>query len=152
MFQGATSFNKNLNNWKTGSVEYMTDMFNGATSFTGDISNWDVSSVTRMLGMFQGATSFNKNLKSWKTDSVIVMTSMFFGSGFSNDSIKCWEFNDHIKENNAFALQIYEDLGLSHLAPSAQEEAFKNKNVITGCWTKQLNGEDTPCDDDCPAK
>jgi len=40
-------------------------MFNGATSFNGDINSWDVSNVNNMFNMFNSATSFNQDLSGW---------------------------------------------------------------------------------------
>ena len=38
----------------------MTEMFNGATSFNQQLDNWNVSNVTDMGEMFQGASCFNQ--------------------------------------------------------------------------------------------
>ena len=45
----------------------MASVFNGATSFNRDLSSWDVSSVTNMGFMFSGASSFNQNISEWDT-------------------------------------------------------------------------------------
>ena len=38
----------------------MMSMFEGATSFNRNLSKWDTGKVTDMLGMFYGATSFTE--------------------------------------------------------------------------------------------
>ena len=53
--------------WNTNS---MANMFNGATSFNSDINGWDVSSIDNMIQVFAGATSFNQPLNSWDVGSV----------------------------------------------------------------------------------
>ena len=40
MFKNATSFNKNLGNWKLRSIVSLRSMFQNAESFNQDISNW----------------------------------------------------------------------------------------------------------------
>ena len=54
-------------------------MFQGATSFNRDIGNWDVSG-TNINSMFLGATSFRQDLGNWDISNVIDMTDMFIGS------------------------------------------------------------------------
>ena len=78
-FEGATSFNRNLNNWKINTSEpvNMTNMFRYASSFNGKISNWDTSQVTSMAVMFQGAVAFNQNIGNWDVSNVTSMGGMF---------------------------------------------------------------------------
>jgi len=43
----------------------MRDMFNGATTFNRDISDWNTSKVQSMEAMFSSATAFDQDISSW---------------------------------------------------------------------------------------
>ena len=90
MFDGATSFNGDLNNWNTSRVGDMEGMFYRAISFNRDLDNWDKLSVTNMWGMFSDATSFNDDLSNWDTSSVINMRRMFNGATSFNQDLCAW--------------------------------------------------------------
>ena len=59
MFEGASSFNKDISNWNTSNVGTMNSMFKDAEAFNQDIRKWDVSNVSdqELLNMFQNATA-----------------------------------------------------------------------------------------------
>ena len=65
MFDGASSFNRDVSLWNVSQVQDMNRMFQYATSFNGDLSLWDVSQVQDMSWMFYGAWSFNQDLCAW---------------------------------------------------------------------------------------
>jgi len=76
MFEGATKFNQNLDNWKIGnSLNTGTDritmanMFKNAVNFNRNIATndkvWKVELVTDMKSMFEGATEFNEDISNW---------------------------------------------------------------------------------------
>ncbi len=90
MFEKATSFNGDIGNWNTASVEYMYDMFNLATSFNGDISGWNTASVREMDSMFDEAISFNQDIGNWNTASVTDMNGMFEEATSFNGDIGNW--------------------------------------------------------------
>ena len=79
MFRRASAFNQDISSWTPTSMTSMDDMFYHATSFNQDIGSWDVSRVTRMNGMFDGATSFDQDLSSWNMEGVTDVTDMFSG-------------------------------------------------------------------------
>ncbi|MGB0523329.1 MAG: BspA family leucine-rich repeat surface protein [Flammeovirgaceae bacterium] len=83
MFEGATSFNGNLNNWDVSDAFVMNRMFAGATSFNGDIGDWNVSGVVQFQNMFDGATAFNQNLGNWNVELAATMDDMFSNTGLS---------------------------------------------------------------------
>lgn len=89
-FAGASSFNQPLNFWYTGGVNDMTGMFSAASSFNQNINNWDVSSVNSMAVMFGGTSSFNQPLDMWDVSNVNNMTGMFVNSSLFNQNINTW--------------------------------------------------------------
>jgi surface protein len=91
MFMDADAFNQDLNSWDVSSVTDMHDMFERVTSFNQDISNWDVSSVTDMHDMFYGATSFNQDISNWDVSSVELMYGMFGGATSFNQDLNSWD-------------------------------------------------------------
>lgn len=93
-FNGAKAFNNGGQplNWgeKTKNVTNMNFMFNEASAFNQDINNWNVSSVRTMQGMFIDAKSFNKPLNNWKVMNVTDMGRMFMGASVFNQNISGW--------------------------------------------------------------
>lgn len=94
MFDGATSFNQPIDSWDVSNVLYMNYMFNGASAFNQPIGNWDVSNVTTMLAMFQLANSFNQPIANWNVSSVTSMSAMFQRASSFNQPIDNWDVSN----------------------------------------------------------
>ncbi|WP_165589537.1 BspA family leucine-rich repeat surface protein, partial [Myroides marinus] len=90
MFDHASSFNSDLNNWDVSKVTDMSYMFSGANSFNGNVSNWNVSNVTTMQGMFQVASVFNRDLSNWNVANVTDMIQMFSLAYSFNSDVSNW--------------------------------------------------------------
>ena len=55
MFNGATAFNRPINDWQVQKVEKMGAMFNNATSFQQPLNLWEVNALTSAVD-FMGET------------------------------------------------------------------------------------------------
>lgn len=95
MFQGCSSFNRNLSNMNMSNVTTTSYMFNNATSYQGAGigDGWDLQSCTDITSMFERASSFDQFLSSdgWGSGTRSHLKSMFknassfrngLGSGF----------------------------------------------------------------------
>ena len=111
MFNGASSFNADLNNWDVSTITSMGYVFENAINFNGNISNWDVSNVRSMVGMFAGAYIFNQDISSWNVLNVYDMDVMFASSAFNQD-ISNWNMRSVINTDGMFlfAGQFDQDL------------------------------------------
>ena len=69
MFENASSFNQNINNWDVSNVTNMSNMFAYAYSFDQDISSWKINHVCNMFNMFKedtlSITNYDALLNSW---------------------------------------------------------------------------------------
>ena len=63
IFNGASTFNRDLSKWDVSAVTNMAAVFSGASTFNQDLSKWDVSKVTDMENMFLRASAFNRELR-----------------------------------------------------------------------------------------
>lgn len=106
-FQGASSFNEDLNNWDVSLANGITSCFLGATSFNGNIENWDTSSMTAMNNAFGGASAFNRDLSNWNVSSVTSFIQTFNNAtGFNNGGVggvgaglDNWSINSNLAVN-----------------------------------------------------
>ena len=94
MFLYATKFNQNLNNWNVSNVTNMLGMFEQASNFNGSISNWDVSNVTQMGYMFNRAKAFNQDIGNWNVGSVTQMIYMFAYAELFNQDLNNWNVSN----------------------------------------------------------
>ncbi len=101
MFNAATSFNQNINNWDTSNISGMYNMFYAASAFNQPLNNWDVSHVSNMGGMFRDTSAFNQDISGWNTGSVTSMFVMFLGSAFNQD-IGSWDTSNVISMGSMF--------------------------------------------------
>lgn len=90
-FNSASSFNSDISNWNTSTINYMSGMFMGATSFNNGghplattSGGWDTSNVTSMTSMFQ-SSAFNQDIASWNTSNVSAMSNLFYGNTAFNN-------------------------------------------------------------------
>lgn len=91
MFQYASAFNADINNWDVSAVTNMDYMFQFASSFNGNISSWDVSSVTNMRGMFYFTWAFNGDISNWNVSAVTDMGQMFYDASAFNQDLNNWD-------------------------------------------------------------
>jgi surface protein len=55
----------------------MESMFEGASSFNSDINHWNTANVTSFKALFKGAVNFDQPLDNWETHNVTNMSEMF---------------------------------------------------------------------------
>jgi surface protein len=89
-FKGCKSFNQPLDNWDVSSVTNMSNLFNGATAFNQPLNNWDVSQVDNIGHLLQSAHAFNQDLSHWNVSSVTNMAFMFYDAKSFNSNIGGW--------------------------------------------------------------
>ena len=94
LFEGDTTFNRNISNWDVSNVTNMDGMFDSAFVFNQDLSSWDVSSVTDMHTMFWNAHSFEGNLSSWDVSNVTNMGKMFENANSFNSDLSGWNVSN----------------------------------------------------------
>jgi hypothetical protein len=94
MFEKASNFNSNINNWNTSSIENMESMFKDAISFNKPVNLWNVSKVKRMSNMFHGAKSFNRKVNKWDTKSLKITDFMFHRAKKFNQDISSWNLTN----------------------------------------------------------
>ena len=93
-FIGAIVFNQPLNNWNVSNVTNMESMFVAARKFNQDINNWNVENVTNMARMFERASEFDKPLNNWNVDNVTQMQSMFRETSMFNQPLNNWNVDN----------------------------------------------------------
>ena len=116
MFNGASAFNQDIDDWDVRNVENMSSMFNGAAAFNQDINRtligWNVESITDMSSMFNGASAFNQDIGDWNVGSVTDMSSMFLNASAFNQDIGDWDVSSVGNMTEMFRLSAFsQDVG-----------------------------------------
>jgi surface protein len=102
MFNGASSFNQYIGDWKVSNETEMSNLFGNrrgvrtpydASPFNQYIGDWDVSNVTDMSFMFFGASSFNQYIGDWDVSKVRDMSWMFRGANAFDQYIGDWDIS-----------------------------------------------------------
>ena len=114
-----------------GKVSNFSSMFEGATSFDQPIGEWRIGtdpSVTSisMAGMFQGALSFDRRLNSWDVSKVTNMNAMFNATALSTVNYDAML--------NGWASQTVQPnvpLGASTTAYSSAARSSRNDTLVT---------------------
>jgi surface protein len=89
-FDGASSFNDDINLWDTSNVKTFYKLFNKAHAFNQDIGNWVTSSVMNMDQTFGEAHAFNQDIGAWDTSKVNTTFGMFYDAPAFNQDISGW--------------------------------------------------------------
>ncbi|MHA7109002.1 BspA family leucine-rich repeat surface protein, partial [Sunxiuqinia elliptica] len=119
----------NTNGTGTAAVVYMNALFNGASSFNQNLNTWDISSVTEMNSMFRGASAFNNgdtagasnNPLTWNpngtgTAAVTRLDLTLYGASSFNQDISSWDISALTVANNfldgatSFSIDNYDAL------------------------------------------
>jgi len=149
MFDGAISFNDDINDWDVSRITDMTYMFRNAELFNQYIGNWNVSSVTRMGGMFLNAKSFNQPLNSWDVSNVTEMShpsnpgqGMFAGASSFNQDIGNWDVSSVADMDGMFnrASSFNQDISSwNFISVKSMYYMLSNSNFSTQNYNKLLN-------------
>jgi surface protein len=91
MFQQASSFNDDLDQWNTSNVTNMSLMFLGASAFNGNIATWDTGNVSNMYLTFNGALAFNQPIGNWNVSNVTTMAETFYYTPSFNQDLDNWD-------------------------------------------------------------
>ena len=130
MFEGATSFNANVNSWDVTNILDMSHMFDGASEFQGYLTSWRPERTTNMASMFEDAAFFNADIRDWGLVSVTNMSNMFDRSGLTT-----WTYDILL---NAWSLQELQEnvtLGASTTTYRAKAEVARTHLIDDLGWT-----------------
>ena len=144
MFDGASAFDQDIGDWRTGKVETMLSMFRDASAFDQDIGNWNTEKVKSMRFMFQRASAFDKYIGGWKTSSVTNMGSMFEDASAFDQDIGNWN-TENVKDMRSMfrrASAFDKDIGgwntssVTNMSYMFQGASAFNRNI--GRWNTSL--------------
>jgi hypothetical protein len=136
MFQGATSFNQDLNNWDISNCTNISAMFLGATSFNQPLNNWNTSKCTSTAYMFEGATSFNQPLNNWNMSKCTDTRFMFKNATAFNSSLSGWNLSSCTNTGGMFynAIAFNQIINNWELSTNWTAVATDNFNVGRGMF------------------
>lgn len=141
MFDGASAFDRRLDQWDVSSVRDMSSMFQGATSFNQDLSAWNTAAVTTMSGMFNGSTAFNQSVSRWNTGKVQSFSNMFKGATSFNQDIGAWAVSNATNMSSMFqgASQFNQDISRWNTSKVTTMQAMFKDAVA---FSRNLSGWD----------
>jgi len=140
MFEGASVFNGNIENWDVSNIGNMNKMFQNATLFNQDIGNWDVSNGPSMQSLFNGTSSFDQNLSNWNVESVTNMSNMLNGVTLSTvnyDALLIGWDAQNLQPNLNFS---------GGNSQYCYAESARNNMINNDGWSITDGGEQTGCD------
>lgn len=139
MFLNASSFDNDgslgIRNWDVSQVEDMSGMFAGATSFNRELNEWwdKVGNVVDFSGMFEGS-NYNQDLSAWLPCSASDMSFMFANYDPSQSytyDLSPWSLV--VNSNSSIIAPGYEDTACFDKSPDSQR-------LVTNCDFFDFNG------------
>ena len=115
LFDNSFFSSDSLKNWKVDKVVTMRRMFE-STSFNGDLSDWNTSSVDDMSFMFHDAAFNNDSIEKWNVENVKTFESMFDENEEFNQDLSQWQvssvenFQEMFVDATAFNQQLCWDI------------------------------------------
>jgi surface protein len=144
MFNGASSFNQNINHFDVSNATTMAEMFLTASRFNQPLNSWNTSGVTSMLSMFETAVAFNQNIGGWTTGNVTNFGRMFFAASSFNQNISTWNVSSATTFARMFetATAFNQNLGAWQLrtAGTNMNQIFRNSGMNTANYTDTIVG------------
>ncbi|MGX2970977.1 BspA family leucine-rich repeat surface protein [Helicobacter sp. T3_23-1059] len=101
-FEGAESFNENINDWNVSNATNFMQMFYGAKFFNQPLDKWDTAKATNTIRMFLMAVEFNQPIQSWNMSNVIWAWEMFAGAEKFNQPLNDWDMSSVQKIQKMF--------------------------------------------------
>ena len=150
MFNGANSFNQNLNTvglkWDVSNASDFRGMFQNTNVFNGTLTNWDTSSLTQCAGMFANALAFNQPLNHFDVSNVTIFNLMFFGANSFNQSLNSWTIKNTLGASVSFSQMFYNNTAFNQDISSwdtsevtLMQQMFRN----AGAFNQDIGGWDT---------
>uniref|UniRef100_UPI000A7E9EA8 BspA family leucine-rich repeat surface protein n=1 Tax=Tenacibaculum agarivorans TaxID=1908389 RepID=UPI000A7E9EA8 len=144
MFEGAASFNRNINDWDFGQVDDCSSMFKNAISFNQPLDGWssNIGGVENLSSMFEGAISFNQNIDNWFVTIAKDVSSMFKNATSFNQPLNSWSVVGFRDTTSMFegAVNFNQDLSSWRLSLVQDTSSmFKNATSFNGDISSLIN-------------